>query len=86
MSIEGTPEYHLPPANAIEQPPSRKGILIRVLVYLLLACALGFPVWRIYQNQKQTAAAKRQSGGGVDEPPGSGAGGRQPSRSRCRSS
>ncbi|MGD0520903.1 MAG: efflux RND transporter periplasmic adaptor subunit [Terracidiphilus sp.] len=56
MSIEGTPEPYLPTASAIDQPPSRKGFWIRVLVYLVLAGALGFAVWRIYENHQQAAA------------------------------
>ncbi len=56
MSIEGTPEPNLPTASAIEQPRSRKGFWIRVIVYLVLASALGFAVWRIYENHQQAAA------------------------------
>ena len=56
MSIEGTPESHLPALNASEQPPAHKGSWIRILVYLVLVGALGLIVWRIYQNHKQTAA------------------------------
>ena len=56
MSIEGTPEPYLPTANAIEQRPSRKGFWVRIVVYLVLASALGFAVWRIYTNHKQAAA------------------------------
>jgi multidrug efflux system membrane fusion protein len=57
MSIEGTPESHLPTESAIERPVSRKGFWIRVLVYLVLAGLLGLGVWRIYENH-QLAAAK----------------------------
>ncbi len=60
MSIEGTPESHLPTNSAIEQPVSRKGFWIRVLVYLVLAGLLGLGVWRIYENH-QLAAAKSAS-------------------------
>jgi len=56
MSIEGTPEPYLPTASAIEQPRSRKGFWIRVIVYLVLASALGFAAWRIYENHQQAAA------------------------------
>jgi multidrug efflux system membrane fusion protein len=55
MSIEGTPESHLPTNSAIERPSSRKGFWIRVLVYLLLAGLLGLGVWRIYENHKLAA-------------------------------
>jgi multidrug efflux system membrane fusion protein len=56
MSIEGAPESNSQSVRAFEQPPARKGSWVRILVYLVLACALGFVVWRIYQSQKQTAA------------------------------
>jgi len=56
MSIEGTPESHLSPLSASHQPPSRKGNWIRIVVYLVLAGALGSIVWKIFQNQKQSAA------------------------------
>jgi multidrug efflux system membrane fusion protein len=56
MSIEGTPESHLPALSATHQPPARKGSWLRILIYLVLACAVGFVVYRIYQN-KQLAAA-----------------------------
>ncbi len=46
----------MPTASAIEQPRSRKGFWIRVIVYLVLASALGFAVWRIYENHQQAAA------------------------------
>ncbi len=52
MSIEGTPESHLPTNSAIEQPVSSKGFWIRVLVYLALACLLGLGIWRIYENHQ----------------------------------
>ena len=48
---------------------------MRIVVYLVLVTALGLIVWKIYQNQKLTAANERQPGGGADEPAGSGAGG-----------
>ncbi|HEY1161015.1 MAG TPA: efflux RND transporter periplasmic adaptor subunit [Terracidiphilus sp.] len=56
MSIEGTPESHLPEISAPEQSSAHKGSWVRVLVYLVLVGALGFIVWRIYQNHKLAAA------------------------------
>jgi multidrug efflux system membrane fusion protein len=56
MAFEGTPDSHLNVDTAIEPPPARKGKWVRILVYLVLICALGFIVWRIHQNQLQTAA------------------------------
>jgi multidrug efflux system membrane fusion protein len=55
MSIEGTPESHLPSLSSSEQPPARHGIFLRILGLIVVIC-LGFVAWRIYQNQKQTAA------------------------------
>lgn len=57
MSFEGTQESRLPEGAAFEPPPARRGKWIRILVYLVLLCAVGFIVWRIYQNQ-QTAKSQ----------------------------
>jgi multidrug efflux system membrane fusion protein len=57
MSIEDVSESHLPALGASHEPPSRKGPWIRTVVYLVLVCALGLIVWRIYQNQQMAAAA-----------------------------
>ncbi|MGD0732624.1 MAG: efflux RND transporter periplasmic adaptor subunit [Terracidiphilus sp.] len=56
MPLESTTESHLPPTNAIERPHTRKGFWVRVVVYLVLVGGLSFVVWKIYQNQKQSAA------------------------------
>jgi multidrug efflux system membrane fusion protein len=58
MSIEGTPESHLPSLNDTFQPPARKGTWVRILVYVVVLSGLGFAVWRIYQTQQ---AAKNQA-------------------------
>ena len=58
MSFEGTQESRLPADSALEPPPARKGKWVRILVYLVLVCAVGYIVWRIYQNQQ---AAKTQA-------------------------
>ena len=58
MSIEGTQESRLPVETAFEPPPAHRGKWVRVMVYLLLVCGVGFVVWRIYQNQQ---AAKTQA-------------------------
>jgi multidrug efflux system membrane fusion protein len=57
MSIEDASESHLPALGVSQEPPSRKGPWIRTVVYLVLVCALGLIVWRIYQNQQMAAAA-----------------------------
>ena len=38
------------------QKPRRKRTLIRVVVYLVIAAAVGFVVWRIYRDKQQVAA------------------------------
>jgi len=58
MSIESTPEPYLPASREPQQPRARKKYWIRIVVYLVLVCAVGFVVWRIYQNQQ---AASKQS-------------------------
>jgi multidrug efflux system membrane fusion protein len=58
MSIEGTPEPHLPAISDLNQSTPRKRSWISILVYVLLAGALGFIVWHVYQNQE---AAKAQA-------------------------
>jgi multidrug efflux system membrane fusion protein len=58
MSTEVTPQSHQSGVSAYAEPPARKGSWIRVVVYLVLICALGLAVWRIYQNQ---LAAKNQA-------------------------
>ena len=63
MSIESTPESHLPASGEPQQPLARKRSGVRIVIYLVLACAVVFAVWRIYQNQKQaqqTAPARRR--------------------------
>ena len=57
MSFEGTQESRLPEGAAFEPPPVRRGKWVRILVYLVLLCAVGLIVWRIYQNQ-QTAKSQ----------------------------
>jgi multidrug efflux system membrane fusion protein len=58
MSIESTSESYLPESSEPQQPQAHKRHGVRIVVYLVLVCALGFVVWRIYQNQQ---AAKKQS-------------------------
>ena len=58
MSIESAPESYPPASSEPQQPHARKRYWVRIVVYLVLVCAVGFAVWRIYQNQQ---AAKKQS-------------------------
>jgi multidrug efflux system membrane fusion protein len=55
MSIETTSEFHQSAPGSPNSPPASKRSWVRVVIYLVLICALGFAVWRIYQNQRQTA-------------------------------
>lgn len=52
MSYEGTQATHLPVDTELAPPPARKGKWFRVLLYLVLICAVVFVVWRIYQNKQ----------------------------------
>jgi membrane fusion protein, multidrug efflux system len=54
MSTEVSPESYLHTYNASEQPPARHGAWLRVVGLIVVIC-LGVVVWRIYQNQKQSA-------------------------------
>jgi multidrug efflux system membrane fusion protein len=62
MPTEVAPESHVPanqpmsPFDPPQQPPpARKGVWVRVVVYLALLGGLGFIVWRIHQNQQLSA-------------------------------
>jgi multidrug efflux system membrane fusion protein len=57
MSIEGTPESPQPTASESQQSPASKSSWPRIILYVVIFCALGLIVWRIHQNQLQTAAA-----------------------------
>jgi membrane fusion protein, multidrug efflux system len=55
MSTEGLSESHLPTVNDSQRPPGRHSVLLRIVGLIVLA-GLVVVAWRIYQNQKQTAA------------------------------
>jgi multidrug efflux system membrane fusion protein len=57
MSFEETPESHLAASGLPQHPSARKGSWLRIVVYVVLLTVLGLIVWRVYQNQKQSAAA-----------------------------
>jgi multidrug efflux system membrane fusion protein len=57
MSYEGTSVSYLPEKGQQQPSPARKGSWVRIVVYLVLAAAVALAVWKIYQNQKQTAAS-----------------------------
>lgn len=56
MSIDGAQETYPSSTHAPHQQPGRKVGFVRILVYLVLICGLGFVVWRIYTNQKAQQA------------------------------
>ena len=60
MSIETTSESRHSAPGAPAEPPAGKSSWVRMLIYLVLICALGFGVWRIYQNQRQAAENSKQ--------------------------
>jgi multidrug efflux system membrane fusion protein len=69
MSIEDTPESQLAASSALQQPSTPKRGWVRVVVYLVLAIALGSIVWRVYENQKQTEAATARQAAALQSRP-----------------
>ena len=57
MSTEGTPETFPAINGSGQHHKSPKGTWVRIVIYVVLASALGLVVWRIYQSQKQTKEA-----------------------------
>lgn len=55
MPIQNAPETYTPQSSGSQSPGSRNP-WIRIVVYLVLATAVGFIVWRVYQNKQKTAA------------------------------
>ena len=55
MPIQDATEPYLPKTSEL-QPPGHKNTWVRVVVYLVLAAAVGLIVWRVYQNKQKTAA------------------------------
>src|SRR5450631_2808628 len=56
MPIQNATETHLPKVGESD-PPARKGAAVRIIVYLVVAIALGLITWKVYQNHQQAAAA-----------------------------
>jgi membrane fusion protein, multidrug efflux system len=56
MSIEDTSETPLAAGGTGQQPLAPGGSKVRIVIYLVLLSLVSVVVWRIYQNQKQTAA------------------------------
>ena len=55
MPIQDATESYLPKTSE-SLPPGHKSTWVRVVVYLVLATAVGLIVWRVYQNKQKTAA------------------------------
>lgn len=55
MPIQDATEHYLPKTGE-SQPGRPKNNLVRVVVYLVLASAVGMIVWRVYQNKQKAAA------------------------------
>jgi multidrug efflux system membrane fusion protein len=56
MPIQNATEPYLPETGE-SQPAGPKHTWVRVVVYLVLATAVGLIVWRVYQNKQKAAAA-----------------------------
>ena len=56
MPIQDATEPYLPKTGD-SQPARPKNNLVRVVVYLVLATAVGLIVWRVYQNKQKAAAS-----------------------------
>jgi multidrug efflux system membrane fusion protein len=57
MSIEENRQNPLSTLNGSEAPHAQKNPWVRIVIYLVLVCALGGIVWRVYQNQKAAQKA-----------------------------
>jgi multidrug efflux system membrane fusion protein len=69
MPLESTTESHQPTTSAIERPHSRKGVWVRIVVYLVLASGLGLAVWQIYQNHQKAAASSAKQAAALQSRP-----------------
>lgn len=56
METQHAPETHLRSTGPLEPEPGHKRVWVRIVVYLVIATALGLAVWKIYQNQQKAAA------------------------------
>lgn len=54
MSLQNATEPYLPKTG--DSQPGHKNPWVRVIVYLVLLTAVGFIVWRVYQNKQKNAA------------------------------
>ena len=69
MPIETTQEPYHSQIGRNSEPPAKKNILIRIIVFLVLAGVVGFVVWRIYNNSQQAkATSTRQAAALMNRP------------------
>lgn len=68
MSIEDTPQFHQP-ADGMQHSSAPAHPWVRIVVFLLLATAVGLVVWRIYATQKQNAAATAKQAAALQSRP-----------------
>jgi multidrug efflux system membrane fusion protein len=69
MAIETTHEPYQSEIGRNAAPPTKKGPWIRIIVFLVLAGLVGFVVWRIYDNNKQSqATSQRQAAALLNRP------------------
>ena len=69
MPIETTQEPYQSQIGRNSEPPARKNVLIRIIVFLVLAGVVGFVVWRIYNNSQQAkATSTRQAAALMNRP------------------
>jgi len=60
MPIETTHEPYQSQIGRNAEPPTRKSPWIRIIVFLVLTGLVGFVVWRIYDNNKQSQATSQR--------------------------
>lgn len=69
MPIETTQEPYQSQIGRNSEPPAKKNILIRIIVFLVLAGVVGFVIWRIYNNSQQAkATSTRQAAALMNRP------------------
>ena len=69
MPIETTQEPYRSEIGRNSEPPAKKNILIRIIVFLVLAGVVGFVIWRIYDNSQQAkATSTRQAAALMNRP------------------
>ena len=69
MPIETTQEPYQSEIGRNSEPPAKKNMLVRFIIFLVLAGVVGFVVWRIYDNSQQAkATSTRQAAALLNRP------------------